>query len=267
MDLRNLEQIQEQEGNGPASRLGGWLLGGAGIGVLLLTVALSAERGAPPPHTAEDPLAELVAKARKEVPPPVDRVSRDNVTFSQILSDKDDKTTALVAVKDNNGQLARPVEPELMPPPPAADKLPIVPLPAGSLLEGARLRADPPDELTELAADRAQLPSTGERAQRGNEGQYQLQIASFRSAEEAGKYVEELRLRGHRAYSQPARVPNRGVWHRVRVGPFKAKAEAVRYKAEFERKEAMATFLVDPEKLERQRESQAARLAARGEGR
>jgi cell division septation protein DedD len=207
-------------------------------------------------------LAELVAKARKDVSP-VDRVSRDNVTFSQILSDKETRTTAIVAVKDTSGQLAPPAEPALLPPPPAADKLPIVPLPAGNLLEGARLRAEPPDELTELAADRAQLPSDGERAQPGTEGQYQIQIASFRSGDEAAQYVTELRLRGHRAYSQPASVPNRGVWHRVRVGPFKTKADALRYKAEFERKEAMATFLVDPEKLQRRESQQSVRLTVR----
>jgi cell division septation protein DedD len=261
-DLRNLDQIQEQEDGGSAGRLGGWLLGAAGVGALLLTVALSTDRHASAVPSSKDPLAELVAKAREEAQP-ADRVTRDNVTFSRILSDKEAPTTALVAVKDKDGQLAPPPLSTYQAAPPPTDQLPIVPLPAGNLLEATRFSAKPPDELTELAADRAQLPPTGERAEAGSDGQYQLQIASFRDAPEADKYVEELRLRGHRAHREAATLPNRGVWQRVRVGPFKTKAEAIAYKAEFERKEGMATFLVDPEKIERQKALAKIRTAER----
>jgi cell division septation protein DedD len=261
VDLRNLDQIQEQEDSTSAGRLGGWVLGGAGVGALLLTVALSTDRHTTAAPSSKDPLAELVAKAREEAPP-ADRVTRDNVTFSRILSDREAPTTALVAVKDKDGQLSPPPLSTYQAAPPPTDRLPIVPLPAGNLLETTRFSAKPPDGLSELAADRAQLPTNGERAQAGTDGQYQIQIASFRSADEADKYVEELRLRGHRAYRQAASVPNRGVWQRVRVGPFKNKADAINYKAEFERKEGMATFLVDPEKVERR--LAAAKLAAQG---
>lgn len=257
MDLRNLDQIQEQEEGEGSSRLGSWLLGGAGVGALLLTVALSTEREPAKPPTNPDPLAELVAKARDEAPP-ADRVTRDNVTFSEILSDKEAPSTALVAVKDKDGQLSPPPLSSYRAAPPPTDQLPIMPLPAGNLLETTRFSSKPSDQLTELAADRAQPPANAARAEPGSEGQYQLQVASFRTEAEAAEYVEALRLRGHRAYSQAARVPERGVWHRVRIGPFKTKAEANAYKADFERKEGMATFLVDPDKVERR---EAARKA------
>ena len=75
--------------------------------------------------------------------------------------------------------------------------------------------------------------------------------------------MEELRLRGHRAHAEPARIPNRGLWYRVRIGPFKDKAKAIAYKVDFERKENMAALLVDPERVERleaQRNGRFARI-------
>jgi hypothetical protein len=48
----------------------------------------------------------------------------------------------------------------------------------------------------------------------------------------------------------------------VRIGPFKNRFEANRYKAEFERTERMTPFLVDPEKVKQAEELRAARVAA-----
>ena len=121
----------------------------------------------------------------------------------------------------------------------------------------------PRDELTELAADRAQLPAEGAKAAVGSAGNYQIQVASFADATEADAYVSELRLRGHSAYREAARIVGRGLWHRVRIGPFKEKGKALAYKAEFERKEGMAAMLVDPEKVENDEARRAARLATR----
>src|SRR4029079_15199892 len=73
----------------------------------------------------------------------------------------------------------------------------------------------------------------------------------------------DLRRRGHRAFRLPANVPERGIWQRVRIGPFKTKFEATKYKAEFERTERMTPFVVDPDKVKQAAEVRAARLAAR----
>jgi cell division septation protein DedD len=125
------------------------------------------------------------------------------------------------------------------------------------------MTSEPRDGLTELAADRAQLPPEGDKASPGSAGAYQIQVASFRDLPEADAYVQELRLRGHGAYRESARVPGRGLWHRVRIGPFKGKQEALAYKAEFEQKEGMAALLVDPDKVENREAERAAKLAAR----
>jgi DedD protein len=148
-------------------------------------------------------------------------------------------------------------------PPPAADRLPVVPLPVGDLLGATAVTMEPKDDLTTLAAGVSKVPDGTTLAQPGMEGGFQLQVASFKEPADAAKLVDDLRRRGHRAYSQAAQVPDRGIWHRVRVGPFKTKFEAMKYKADFQRQERVSPFVVDPDKVKQAEEIRAMRLAAR----
>lgn len=250
MDIRHLDQIQEQDRTGSGRGLGPWLLGAAGVGAVVLTAVLSMPAKEPPAQSSVDPLSELLAKAKDEKSAPLDQLSHDHTSFAELLTDKERPSAALVAVKARDGRFIEAPEIEVPAGPPPGDELPVVPLPAGRLLESTRMADAPRDGLTELAADRAQLPPEGEKAQPGSAGNYQIQVASFRDQPEAQAYVEELRLRGYTAYRESAHIPGRGLWHRVRIGPFKDKSKALAYKSEFERKEGMAALLVDPERLE-----------------
>ena len=82
----------------------------------------------------------------------------------------------------------------------------------------------------------------------GHAGGYALQASSFRTEPEAEAFAVALRRRGHRAYVEQAVLPNHGTWYRVRVGPFHTQREATVYRAEFERKERIVPFLVEPPK-------------------
>ena len=266
MDLRNLDQIQEQDDAGSGRGLGPWLLGAGGVGALLVALVMSMPEKHVAAESTEDPLAELIAKAKEEPSAPADQLSPEHASFAQILTDKERPSTALVAVKAADGRLIdssdppRPdPHPHLPEAPPPGDQLPVVPLPAGKLLDATKLTVEPQDDLTGLAAARAQLPPGGERADAGSSGEYQIQVAAFRDKVEADAYVQELRLRGHRAHNEAARIPNRGMWYRVRIGPFKDKLKALSYKADFERKEGMTAMLVDPEKAERREAERAAK--------
>jgi DedD protein len=73
-------------------------------------------------------------------------------------------------------------------------------------------------------------------------------VSSFNDETEAKAFAAALRRRGHRAYVEPAYVKNKGLWHRVRIGPFKYKRSAETYRQEFEAKERMVTFIVSPPK-------------------
>jgi len=49
---------------------------------------------------------------------------------------------------------------------------------------------------------------------------YFLQVGSFQAAAEADNMKARLALLGLEAVIQTADIPNKGVWHRVRIGPF-----------------------------------------------
>ena len=54
----------------------------------------------------------------------------------------------------------------------------------------------------------------------GSKDQYFLQAGSFQNEADANNLKAKLALMGIEATIQSANVPDKGVWHRVRVGPF-----------------------------------------------
>ena len=263
VNVRNLEQIQEQDRASRSSRLGALLLASLG-GAALVTVAMvMAKRSGPPARAERDPLAELV-KSAKLTTTPAEQLEGKDVTFPGILSDGHAPTTALAAVKDERGRLVeQPAEGDSTAAPsapPPTDRLPVVPLPVGTLLSATPVTTEPKDSLTALAQSASALANNTELAPSGMEGGYQLQVASYRDQADADHLVEDLRKRGHRAFRQAAYVPERGLWQRVRIGPFKSKFEAAEYKLKFERSERLSPFLVDPDKVKQAEQQRALRI-------
>ena len=58
------------------------------------------------------------------------------------------------------------------------------------------------------------------QAPQGSKDQFFLQAGSFQSETDANNLKAKLALMGVEATIQSATVPDKGVWHRVRVGPF-----------------------------------------------
>jgi cell division septation protein DedD len=73
-------------------------------------------------------------------------------------------------------------------------------------------------------------------------------VSSFQTEAEAEQFADQLRARGHKAYTVEARVTGRGTWWRVRIGPFPSMHAAQTYRASFEAKEHVVPFVVQPEK-------------------
>jgi cell division protein FtsN len=48
---------------------------------------------------------------------------------------------------------------------------------------------------------------------------YFLQVGAFQTEEEADNLKAKLALQGFEAVVQTASIPDKGIWHRVRVGP------------------------------------------------
>jgi cell division septation protein DedD len=243
--IRDIERLREEE-DGRTPRSVTLLFVALGAACLVLAVLSWTGRASKPEGAKLDPLAQLVAEKNAAPAPsvrPTDLSPRD-VTFPGILSDRDRPTTALAAVR---GAPSASSSIEVLPPPPAADRLPVVPLPAQNVLQASPVVTRPRDGLTKAATDAAQLATApAPAASAGRDGGYQLQISSFRTQGEAQAFADQLRARGHRAYVAEARVPGRGTWYRVRIGPFATQAQAATYRSGFEAKEHVVPFIVPP---------------------
>lgn len=268
VNVKNLEQIQETEPNKPPTRLTALLLASLAGTALVLVGLMMTGREAPVQQTNADPLAQLVLKAKNDGVP-AHRLDAEEVTFPQLLSDLEKPTTALAAVKDERGGLVKHAGEtatlgDAAAPPPAMDRLPVVPLPAGTLLNATPVTTQPKDDLSKLAVTAATARvSAATEAPAGADSGFQIQVASFKEQVDADAFVSELRKRGHEAFRVAAMIPSRGLWHRVRVGPFKTKYQAVAYKQKFEQTERMAPFVIDPEKVKQAEEIRQRKLEVR----
>jgi len=257
--VRNLDQIQEDEHDGRRSRLSALVLasfGGACIVVAALALVRSPTTEKP---AAKDPLDALVARTAGEAEDNKRQdLAADDVTFPGVLSDQDNPTTAMEVVRSAGRNRAGDTElpragtvADELPydgPPPATDRLPVIPMPAQDVLHQTPASVAPGDTLRSMAHQLAKETEGDELAEPGRPGGYQLQVSSFKDQADADGFALALRRRGHRAYVQPAHVKGRGLWHRVRIGPFKYKRSATIYRQDFEAKERMVTFVVDPPK-------------------
>ncbi|MDB4945281.1 MAG: Adventurous gliding motility protein [Labilithrix sp.] len=265
--MRNLEQIQENDGEGSTPRGVTMLLvalGGACI--VFAGFAITGKRSTE--ATAKvDPLGELVTQQARiggAAPGPrATDLSTREVTFPGLLSDESAPTTALAAVKGNPKPAASASGAVAAAPPadptaaialnvrstPASEGLG-APLPAQNMLGASPVVTRPRDSLTRAASDAAesQSSSAGPPAPPGREGGYQLQVSSFRTQSEADGFSGQLRARGHKAYVVEAHVPGRGTWFRVRIGPFANQHAAASYRSGFEGREHVVPFIVPPAK-------------------
>src|SRR5687768_15236791 len=190
--IRNLEEIQEIDPSARPSRLSVLVLaslGGACIVFAAIALVRTPQKGK---VTNADPLGDLVARTH----PAGSKPERQGeglgqpITFPTLLSDTKN-TTALEAVRDP-GALGLP--PQLVVPPPAADRLPVVPVPAQNVLQPTQEIA-PNDTLSTMAKHVAREDG-GETAAVGTAGGYQLQVSSFKTPAEAEAFAAALRRRG-----------------------------------------------------------------------
>jgi cell division septation protein DedD len=281
--VRNLEQIQEQDDAPPISRAVSLVIVSIGVAAAVFAVVALGGRKTAAPEKRADPLGDLIAAhahasaAGTSAPPAAalaTQLSAKDVTFPSILSDDARPTTALAAVR------APAPTPSASAPPPATDRLPVVTfaggtppvphldatpapqddsatiaappktsLPAQNVLEASPIVTRPRDPMTKTASDAADINTPpAATAASGHDGGWQLQVSSFKTESEAEQFADQLRARGHKAYTQEAKVTGRGTWWRVRVGPFSSKQAATAYRATFEQKEHVVPFVVAPEK-------------------
>ena len=63
-------------------------------------------------------------------------------------------------------------------------------------------------------------------------GSLAVQVASTKDAASAEELVKKLTQLGYAGFSTKAEIPDKGTWYRVRVGPYRTKAEAEQMRQE-----------------------------------
>lgn len=80
----------------------------------------------------------------------------------------------------------------------------------------------------EPAAPKEPAPPAGEAEAPAKQDQYFLQLGSFQSESEADNLKAKVALMGVEARIETTNLPDKGVFHRVRVGPYATMAEVSR---------------------------------------
>jgi DedD protein len=267
--LRNLEQIQESASDN-GGRLGTLLLASLGGACLVFTGIAYFRNPMSNIQVPSDPLAQLAMKSPAASARVVRGLGDSDVTFPQLLSDDPRPTTALAAIRKHGSKQPqddwKPPPGTPSEPPIAGDRLPVVPLPAQRVINSAPWVSSPRDGLVNLAKERTVIDTNDTGiAEEGSSGAFVLQISSFREESEAKLFAIALRKRNHHAYVQQATIPDKGVWFRVRLGPFTSGWKAKRYAKEFETKEHMVPYVVDSEREKKMQEEREASYRERAE--
>ncbi|MEZ4257301.1 MAG: SPOR domain-containing protein [Polyangiales bacterium] len=279
--MRDMERLRERD-DSATQRLGMWFVAALSTAALVFSVGVLLNRatGTEAEKKNTDPLAaldraargegidpdavglEMAAAAKADPTRPAPTIEPTDLTFPDTLADYDARPEVEAALAAAAAELAHPdpiAESPAMPAPAAvatspaiAEPAPVMeiepevapePLPA-AVAATPRAHPTPAQALRDpLMASATQASSTG-RAPAGADGAYTLQVASYQDPTEANSFADALRARGHRAFVMRAEIPGRGIYHRVRVGPFETVKAAEEYRAAFESTERMNTFVV-----------------------
>lgn len=264
MAMRDLEQIQEQQGadEGGLRRAGVFVMAaGTTLALVYGVGALMSDRPMGP--ETHDPLTALGATA--PIMDAVDaaeesereRVRPESLGFHEnLVGDERPEVEAAIRAAGAEhaalGQVTTPVPPggsgfdsgafggSGSAPPVALPVADVATGTAATLVDTARR-----DPLVAAAVVAVDPPAEdAEESQEGEDGRYTLQVASFRLEDEAEVFARALRDRGHNSFVIRAEIEGRGVYHRVRVGPFESPGAASRYRRTFEHEERMDAYVV-----------------------
>jgi cell division protein FtsN len=121
---------------------------------------------------------------------------------------------------------------------PLADKLPVLSNPQGSptgipgsdvsdkpRFEFYKVLTDKQDKYIAVPSKPADKSKAAERRQTDGYEPHLLQAGSFQNVGDAEKLKAKLALLGVEANVQSANIPDKGVWYRVRLGPYKTADE------------------------------------------
>lgn len=236
--MRDLDQIQERDDDTPSRKLAMLVMAALSTVGLVFAMGVLLRDGAAASAAKEDPLGhldalDLAAGAKSAPAAPAPEEPEPELTFHAALTTpKNPELAAAIAAAD--AELAAL---EQRDPHPART--------VALALSEAAGRELP--ELEPAPAPRARaVPAKADADADGDEGRrgYALQVASYKNPEEAQTFAKELERRSYPVFVERAVIDGRGEFHRVRLGPFESRGEALRQRARFEEEERIHTLLV-----------------------
>lgn len=90
-------------------------------------------------------------------------------------------------------------------------------------------------------------PAASPPAPEGSDGPFTLQVASFQDEQEARRVSASLRGQGFRTFIVAADVAGRGMWFRVRIGPYRTQGEVDRGRRDYEERTRQPAIVVKRE--------------------
>lgn len=161
---------------------------------------------------------------------PADEPAEDAVSAEQAAK-KADKQAAKEAAKDadkgaKSEQAAKPHDDE------RADAKPSAKAEKAEAKPDKSDKGDKSDKSDKLAKADDKLAKADDK----KKSKYTLQLSSFQERGEAETFLSELRAAGYTASVVPAEIEGKGTFYRVRLGTYPSFDDAVKAKAEFERK-------------------------------
>jgi cell division septation protein DedD len=273
--VRDLEQIQERDGDDRGRRIGALLMAALALVGLTFAIGVVVGRAAEPTEgtvATEDPLAKLervqgVAAAAPAAAAKRIDVKASDMSFPSTLTEAEDRPEVLAAIAaaaaeeaalnhgaepSHEGAPVPTVAPIVVPsvaqaavPEVSTEEL-VASVPA-AVAAGSAGRSLPKairhDSLV-ASALRNDEPDATADAPHGYDGELTLQVISYDRPEPARAFAAGLRDKGHEAFVTAAEVEERGTFYRVRIGPFKTREQADKYRRKFEQEEHMNTFVV-----------------------
>jgi cell division protein FtsN len=139
--------------------------------------------------------------------------------------------------------------------PPAAPAPPTTPAPSatvlatpsGDLVQHVGVGGEPDPTPAPVAPAIPAPPPAPALATEGSDGPFTLQVASFQDEQEARRVSASLRGQGFHTFIVAADVAGRGMWFRVRIGPFRTQGEVDRARRDYEERTRQPAIVVKRE--------------------
>ncbi|MCB9709145.1 MAG: SPOR domain-containing protein [Myxococcales bacterium] len=248
-DFRDLDQLHERDEDTTLRRLSLMAMGAFAVVAVIFATGVVVVQGVDrKPNADYDPLEQLLDSgefSEKSDSPAASAaaddtvVDREGLMFPEALKEPESRAEVEAQVAAAAAEVSHPD--------PVVDVASLEEtLPRDRPTLSAETASGHSEQDSAVASPKTQL-SRAAGAKTGAtkpKGRYGIQVISYSRADQANRYAEVLKSRGHAAYVLSHHAPGKETYWRVRVGPFADQAAAEAYRTRLERDEQLKTLVV-----------------------